>query len=294
MNQQYHFPADITEREWSITPTLEGLLHTPHAMAMERRKENNLPPLFATKREWSTAITIPLCRYNPRYRTDLPSTLLYLERESPVIPANISRYLTDVQQTIQEIFGKYDAATIDLEVTGFFKREQFHHDLKTEVEKALAKNTPLSMLVLDSNNLKLFNDRGSYARGTDYLKATSKLILGVLRDTTRAYRFGGDEVAVLLPNTTYEQAKTVQQHIYAATTREQVLEELLPLPKTYELAASILAYKQTVAIGVAELQSSKHKWDSPHRYPQEGFMDFAEEKMREDKLRIKSEPNIFI
>jgi diguanylate cyclase (GGDEF)-like protein len=70
-----------------------------------------------------------------------------------------------------------------------------------------APGTPLSLAYLDANGFKTINDTISHSAGDEALKSYLSVVLMVTEGRGEAYRAGGDEVVVILPNTTTEQAR---------------------------------------------------------------------------------------
>jgi diguanylate cyclase (GGDEF)-like protein len=97
------------------------------------------------------------------------------------------------------------------------------------IHKLITGGTPFSLILLDLDNFKLLNDTQGHHHG-DYVL---KIIAGILRECTRSYdvvaRYGGDEFAVILPNSPKETSKDIAERI-----RNRVLTtpKLLPYPNT--------------------------------------------------------------
>jgi diguanylate cyclase (GGDEF)-like protein len=122
-------------------------------------------------------------------------------------------------------------------------RRHWEASLRQEVDRALRSRMPLSVLMVDLDNLKLLNDAHGHGCGDRALA----LVGEVLRDTCRsrdvAARFGGDEFAVLLPRTRVSEAKIVAERIRSELARRRAL-----------LGAPLDAHA-TVSIGAADLDA---------------------------------------
>jgi diguanylate cyclase (GGDEF)-like protein len=128
-------------------------------------------------------------------------------------------------------------------MTGVGNRRHWEASLRQEVDRALRSRMPLSVLMVDVDNLKLLNDAHGHGCGDRALA----LVAEVLRDTCRsrdvAARFGGDEFALLLPRTRVSEAKVVAERVRTELARRR---ELLGAP---------LASLVCVSIGIADLDA---------------------------------------
>ena len=98
-------------------------------------------------------------------------------------------------------------------VTGLFNRRQLHLRLDEEIERARRQQAPLTALMLDVDNFKQLNDRLGHQAGD----AVLRVIGDVLRRSVRLFdvcaRYGGDEFAVLMPDTGYDSSAQIAERI---------------------------------------------------------------------------------
>ncbi len=83
-------------------------------------------------------------------------------------------------------------------LTRLANRRRLTTDLAQEVERSLRYGRPLAFLMLDLDHFKTINDTHGHARGDDVLQDVAALITDLLRSTDSAYRYGGEEIAVLV------------------------------------------------------------------------------------------------
>ncbi|MEO7744705.1 MAG: diguanylate cyclase [Actinomycetota bacterium] len=83
-------------------------------------------------------------------------------------------------------------------LTRLANRRRLTTDLAQEVERSLRYGRPLAFLMLDLDHFKTINDTHGHARGDDVLQDVAALITDLLRSTDTAYRYGGEEIAVLV------------------------------------------------------------------------------------------------
>ncbi|MBS3172509.1 GGDEF domain-containing protein [Candidatus Woesearchaeota archaeon] len=107
---------------------------------------------------------------------------------------------------------KYD------DLTGLLRRETFNGILKRFITRSNRTNTPLAYVLVDIDHFKKINDNYGHDKGDEVLREVSDILKASVRDTdiaTRKFvgRYGGEEIAVVLPNTTNEGAKVVGERI---------------------------------------------------------------------------------
>lgn len=101
-------------------------------------------------------------------------------------------------------------------LTGFFNHRYLHERLGEEILRAQRSGAPLAVLMLDLDDFKLVNDTLGHLFGDDVLRWTAEQIRSALRDSDVAARYGGDEFAVILPDTPAAGASLVGERIVAA------------------------------------------------------------------------------
>jgi diguanylate cyclase (GGDEF)-like protein/PAS domain S-box-containing protein len=102
-------------------------------------------------------------------------------------------------------------------LTGVMNRATWRGRLVHEIERGARTGTPLSVLMLDLDNLKTLNDTLGHAAGDRTLKACASGWLHALRAIDDLGRIGGDEFAVLLPDCDMEGAREVADRVRGAT-----------------------------------------------------------------------------
>ena len=102
------------------------------------------------------------------------------------------------------------------EVTGVHSRRYFNERLGEEVGRARRYSHPLSMLIIDLDNFKQVNDRCGHVEGDSVLRKVGRMLMDTTRQADVVCRFGGDEFAVLLPETGSEDAGRTAERIRLA------------------------------------------------------------------------------
>lgn len=98
-------------------------------------------------------------------------------------------------------------------LTELNNRRALEWDLPRQVEKARNQNSPLSLIILDVDYFKRINDNYGHLVGDRLLKLLSSRIKHNLRTQDTAFRYGGEEFVIILPDTTPQEADVVAHRI---------------------------------------------------------------------------------
>jgi diguanylate cyclase (GGDEF)-like protein len=109
-------------------------------------------------------------------------------------------------------------------LTGLHNRRLFDEYFDKELNRAKRYGQPLAVVILDLHKLKEVNDRHGHLQGDQVLQIAAATLRRTLRNSDFAFRIGGDEFALLLPQTDSEQAITLCRRV-----RSQYENELRPL-----------------------------------------------------------------
>ena len=98
-------------------------------------------------------------------------------------------------------------------LTGLFNSRHLHEQLPAEIERAKRYSRPLSLLVLDCDNFKSVNDNFGHLGGDRVLQNLAHSIRQCLRRSDFAFRYGGEEFVVALPETDGAAAQTIAERL---------------------------------------------------------------------------------
>jgi diguanylate cyclase (GGDEF)-like protein len=98
-------------------------------------------------------------------------------------------------------------------LTGLFNRGQLFPTLEQEVQRTRRSGRGFCVLMIDLDGLKAINDSLGHLRGDEVLRAVGRVITGSIRGVDSAYRYGGDEFLILLPETEFIGAYVVAEKI---------------------------------------------------------------------------------
>lgn len=125
-------------------------------------------------------------------------------------------------------------------LTGVYTRRYLMDRLEEEIERSAARKTPLSILMIDADNFKMFNDKHGHLVGDQVLRSVSTIVQENIREIDYVGRYGGEEFCVILPDTDSEGGLFVGERI-----RKAIAETLI---HAYDAKLKI-----TVSIGIASL-----------------------------------------
>ena len=98
-------------------------------------------------------------------------------------------------------------------LTGLYNRRVFAEAFEKELNRARRYSSPLGLVILDLHRFKEVNDKHGHPRGDDVLRAAAATLKKALRTSDSAFRIGGDEFALLLPQTDAEQALALSRRV---------------------------------------------------------------------------------
>ncbi|MGD2151495.1 MAG: diguanylate cyclase [Desulfobacterales bacterium] len=142
---------------------------------------------------------------------------------------------------------RFRTLSITDELTGLFNARYFLNQLKEEIERAGRYSKPLSLIFVDVDNFKEYNDKYGHLEGDQVLRKIAQTIQSCMRGPDSAYRYGGDEFVGILPETQEQGAIIVAERI------RKIVATLKFLPNPDK------AVYMTVSIGVAEYTPGEEK-----------------------------------
>ena len=123
-------------------------------------------------------------------------------------------------------------------LTSLPNRRRFELDVDGEWERSRRYGRPLSLVMLDLDHFKRLNDEHGHLLGDQVLREVAVAITGVLRTTDTAYRYGGEEIVVLLRETGLEDAAAAAERLREAVAAVQIADHPTVTVSTSAGAAS--------------------------------------------------------
>jgi len=133
----------------------------------------------------------------------------------------------------------YEMATLD-PLTGLQIRSFFEQWVLRELRSAFRSLRPLALLMLDTDGLKRINDTAGHLAGDQALSMLGKVLRQATRLGDSVGRYGGDEFALLLPQTSLEVAEQVAERILSLLREKTIAGPDGPLALTASIGVSIL------------------------------------------------------
>ncbi|MGO9933741.1 MAG: DUF484 family protein [Steroidobacteraceae bacterium] len=134
-------------------------------------------------------------------------------------------------------------------LTGWHNRRYLQQRLKEELARAQRRGGSIACLMIDIDRFKSINDGYGHLAGDGALKEVAQRIEAQIRSMDTAARFGGDELAILLPEATSAEA---------ATLAERIRDVIAAMPFSLN---SQITRNLTVSVGVAAVSPGRHETD---------------------------------
>src|ERR1035437_9774751 len=180
----------------------------------------DLPALSATAaRLLALGVESPLVVVRTRKKD---GTIVWMEVSSRVVrdpTTNEAKEIIIVMRDITErkkLEEKLSSLALTDGLTGLANRRAFDQELDREWKRTLREGSQISLLLLDIDYFKSFNDKYGHQVGDDCLRAIAIAVSKAVRATDIAARYGGEEIAVILPSTDAPGAVEVAEKVRSA------------------------------------------------------------------------------
>jgi diguanylate cyclase (GGDEF)-like protein len=192
-------------------------------------------PLGATEEGDRVTGIVSVARGDRAFNHGERELFAYLTNQASVSVENV-----DLHETVQR------QAVTD-ELTGLFNHRRFQEVITVEVERARRYGQEMGLIMLDIDNFKQVNDLYGHLQGDMVLREVARVLRQSSREIDEPARYGGEEMAVALPQTDLEGA-----YQFAERVRRAVEALELPLP------SGDGALRVTASFGVASLATADH------------------------------------
>jgi diguanylate cyclase (GGDEF)-like protein/PAS domain S-box-containing protein len=160
----------------------------------------------------------------------------------------VSRDVTERRRLERELKAseeRYRELSIVDDLTQLYNSRHFYNQLKMEIGRIERREYPLTLLLLDIDDFKVYNDTYGHIEGDNVLFRLGQIIKRCLRKEDSAYRYGGEEFTIILPMTTKEEGLVTAERI-----REELKKENFSPKSDKEIYL-------TVSIGLAQYKKNE-------------------------------------
>jgi extracellular factor (EF) 3-hydroxypalmitic acid methyl ester biosynthesis protein len=158
----------------------------------------------------------------------------------------VSRDITErkrLEKEVRDSEERYRELSIIDDLTQLYNSRHFYHQLKMEIDRLDRHEHPLTLLLLDLDDFKAFNDTYGHIEGDQVLLRLGQVIKRCLRKADSAYRYGGEEFTIILPMTTIEEGIVIAERIRDELRKE----DFTPVPDKHvhlTVSMGLAQYKQ--------------------------------------------------
>ncbi len=126
---------------------------------------------------------------------------------------DIERKLKQANRELQRANERWKRLAVSDGLTGLYNHRYFQERWRREVQRARRYNETLSLMVIDVDRFKNFNDTMGHPQGDVLLKAMATLLTRAVREVDLVARYGGEEFVIVLPNTPRDDAAVLAQRV---------------------------------------------------------------------------------
>ncbi|HRR47052.1 MAG TPA: diguanylate cyclase [Syntrophales bacterium] len=119
----------------------------------------------------------------------------------------------EMETMLRESEQKYRELSIIDDLTRLYNVRYFYEQLRIEISRAERYGSPLTLMLLDLDNFKNFNDTYGHLNGNEVLSRLGQVVKRSLRQTDSAYRYGGEEFTIILPMTSGTEGAVTAERI---------------------------------------------------------------------------------
>ncbi|MBE0582949.1 MAG: diguanylate cyclase [Desulfofustis sp.] len=204
--------------EYLGRPALDFIDPSNHKLLID-----NIHKVMAGERDDKLTEYLAIKKDNSRFNIDVNSTVLRDSDGNPTSILYVERDITErkrIEEALLESEQRYRELSMVDSLTQLYNSRHFYVQLKSEIERSNRYGQPLTLLLLDLDNFKAFNDAYGHVEGDHVLLRLGQVVKRCLRETDSAYRYGGEEFTILLPMTTSRDGVVTAERIRTEFQKE--------------------------------------------------------------------------
>ena len=244
-------PARTTDARQGVSPSLVAIREKRPVTVSDVRTDEMYGAWLKAARErgFTSFLAIPLVVQD----RPLGCMNLYMIERHEFAPDEIQLLSTFASQAAVSIenarlFEETRQLAITDPLTGLANHRQFYDQLEREFRRAQRYQRPLTLLMLDLDRFKAFNDQFGHLAGDHALRETADVLRQNARSVDILARYGGEEFAIILPETDIQRGAAHAERIRSAVASHAFLSQ-----------ETGLEHRVTVSIGVAALSPALQK-----------------------------------
>jgi diguanylate cyclase (GGDEF)-like protein/PAS domain S-box-containing protein len=222
------FPSDDCNATRAVCPvdTFEGGTPCPHISAPSRMKSLCMPVLG--QNEVLGLLELKLAEpvsQSGEANSDSSRSAAAIRHRAAIVAEHFGRALVSLRQRENLLI-----ETVRDPLTGLFNRRYLEESLEREMNRATRSRRPLSIIMLDVDHFKIFNDTYGHAAGDATLSALSKMLQARTRQGDIPCRYGGEEFLLILPEAPLEVARQRAEQLRSEAQQLRVNLDGVELP----------------------------------------------------------------
>ncbi|WP_159102300.1 diguanylate cyclase [Caldalkalibacillus mannanilyticus] len=148
----------------------------------------------------------------------------YPLKEIQAVSEVVNRLVSEKTQDLKEAYHELEEVVVRDCLTGLFNRNKFDDVLLQEIKRSNRYLSTFSLIICDIDHFKHINDTYGHLKGDQILKLLAQIILNHTRETDLCCRWGGEEFAIILPETGPKEAQIIAEKIRLSIFRNQCIE----------------------------------------------------------------------
>ncbi len=157
--------------------------------------------------------------------------------------------LGEQAQELQRLNQQLELLSVRDELTGVNNRRAFNITLSREISRAIRYQMPLSLVMIDVDNFKSYNDTFGHQAGDEVLQMVGSLLPRHLEEMSVAARYGGEEFALILPDTSAQNALQIAEKLRCSF--EQTVWPRRSVTASFGIATTNFGYHDKIALVTA-------------------------------------------